>query len=208
MHEVSGSSGAEYTFKHALTHAVAYDSMLMRHRRTLHGHVMAAIEEKLPDRLEEFTERLADHALRGEVWDKAALYCAEGRAAGQSRSAHRAATVFFRHALDAVARLPAEPQVVNQAIDIRLGLRVALAAAGDLEQVRRYLQEAEALARSIGDERRLMPIVISRSTILNNLGDLDEAMRGRAGRTRVRRAVRGRGLPHKLGFRAGPGVLE
>jgi class 3 adenylate cyclase/tetratricopeptide (TPR) repeat protein len=175
LHEVRGSSGAEYTFKHALTHAVAYDSMLMRHRRALHGQVMAAIGEKFPDRMEEFTERLADHALRGEVWEQAALYSLKAGQRANHRSAHRAATVFFRHALDAVAHLPAEPQVVNQAIDIRLGLRVALAAAGDLEQVRHYLQEAEALARSIDDERRLMPIVISRSTILNNLGDLDEA---------------------------------
>jgi class 3 adenylate cyclase/tetratricopeptide (TPR) repeat protein len=183
MHEVTGSSGAEYTFKHALTHSVAYDSMLMRHRRTLHAHVMAAIEDKFADRLDEFTERLADHALRGEVWDKAALYAQKAGQRANQRSAHRAATVFFRHALDAVSRLPSEPQVLNRAIDIRLGLRVALAATGDLGQVRRYLQEAEALARSVGDERRLMPIVISRSTILINLGDLADALEaGQEGR--------------------------
>ena len=170
MHEVSGSSGAEYTFKHALTHAVTYDSMLMRRRRTLHGDVMAAIEDKFHDRLEEFTERLADHALRGEVWEKAALYSLKAGQRANHRSAHRAAAVFFRHALDAAAHLPAEPQFVHQAIDIRLGLRVALAATGDLEQVRHYLQEAEALAQSIGDERRLMPIVISRSTSTQSRG--------------------------------------
>jgi tetratricopeptide (TPR) repeat protein len=177
MHEVRGSSGAEYTFKHALTHGVAYDSMLMRHRRKLHGQVMAAIKERFSDRIEEFTDRLADHALRGELWEEAAFYSLKAGQRANHRSAHRAATVFFRHALDAVAHLPADPQLVNQAIDIRLGLRVALGATGDFEQVRHYLQEAEALARSIDDERRLMPIVISRSTILNNLGDLDEAIR-------------------------------
>ena len=176
MHEVRGSSGTEYTFKHALTHNVAYDSMLMKHRRKLHGQVMAAIGEKFSDRIEEFTERLADHALRGELWEEAALYSLKAGQRANHRSAHRAAAVFFRHALDAVSHLPAEPKVVHQAIDIRLGLRVALAATGDLEQVRHYLEEAEALARSIDDERRLMPIVISRATILNNLGGLDEAI--------------------------------
>jgi class 3 adenylate cyclase/tetratricopeptide (TPR) repeat protein len=176
MHEVRGSSGAEYTFKHALTHAVAYDSMLMRHRRKLHGQVMAAIGERFADRIDEFTERLADHALRGELWEEAALYSLKAGQRANHRSAHRAATVFFRHALDAASHLPAGPKVVHQAIDIRLGLRVALAATGDLEQVRQYLEEAATLARSIDDERRLMPIVISRSTILNNLGGLDEAI--------------------------------
>jgi tetratricopeptide (TPR) repeat protein len=176
IYEVSGSSGAEYTFKHALTHAVAYDSMLMRHRRTLHSHVVLAIEEMMGDRLDEFTERLADHALRGEIWDKAALYSLKAGQRANHRSAHQAATVFLRHALDAVAHLPPEPQAINQAIEIRLGLRVALVATGDLDQVRHYLQEAEALARSIDDERQVMPIVISRSIILNNLGDLNEAL--------------------------------
>jgi class 3 adenylate cyclase/tetratricopeptide (TPR) repeat protein len=190
LYEIAGASGAEYTFKHALTHAVAYDSMLMRHRRALHAKVMAAIEEHFPERLDEFTERLADHALRGETWGKAAAYCHKAGERANVRSAHGAATVFFERALDAAGRLPDRPDAVRQAIEIRLGLRVALAAAGDLERVRGLLQEAEALARSIGDERRLMPIVISRSTILNNLGELGEA---------VQAGLHGRALAERLG---------
>jgi class 3 adenylate cyclase/tetratricopeptide (TPR) repeat protein len=188
MHEVSGSSGSEYTFKHALTHAVAYDSMLLRHRRALHGQVIAAIEDKFADRIDEFTERLVDHAMRGEVWDKAVFYGVKAGQRANHRSAHRAAAMFFRGALEAVAQLPQDQAVVRQSINLRLGLRVALAATGDLEQVRRYLEEAEALASSIGDERLLMAIVISRSTILNNLGDLDDAVEtGLAGRALARR---------------------
>jgi class 3 adenylate cyclase/tetratricopeptide (TPR) repeat protein len=189
LHEVSGSLGAEYKFKHAFTHAVAYDGMLLRHRRELHRQVTGAIEEKLSERLEEFIERLADHALRGEVWDKATRYSLRAGQRANSRSAHHEAAVFFRHALDAVARLPPGTDVVNLGIDIRLGLRVALAASGDYNQVRQYLQEAEALAQSIGDERRLMSIIISRSIILYNLGDLDES---------VRAGLTGRGLAERF----------
>ncbi|MBL6458671.1 AAA family ATPase [Belnapia sp. T6] len=176
LYEVTESSGAEYTFKHALTHAVTYDSMLMRRRRALHGQVMCAIEENFPERIDEFTERLADHALRAAEWAKAAGYCCKAGHRANARSAHQAATTFFERALEAVHHLPAEREAVHLTIDVRLGLRIALAAAGDLEQVRKHLQEAEALARSIGDERRLMPAIISRSTILNNLGELDEAV--------------------------------
>ena len=193
LYEITGSSGAEYTFKHALTHAVTYDSMLMRHRRALHGSVLAAIEEHFPERLDEFTERLADHALRGEVWGKAAAYGAKAGERANGRSAHRAATVFLERALDAAGRLPGRPDAVRQAIEIRLGLRVALAAAGDLERVSGHLQEAEVLARSIGDERRLMPIVISRSIIMNNLGELGNA---------VQAGLHGRALAERLGDRS------
>src|SRR5262245_38597466 len=68
----------EYTFKHALTHEVAYGSLLLERRRGLHGRLVEALEVLAPERVGEGTsgrssdqvERLAHHALRGEVWDK------------------------------------------------------------------------------------------------------------------------------------------
>ena len=64
-----------YTFKHALTHEVAYSSLLQERRRVLHAHIVEALERLTPDRLAEQVERLAHHALHGEVWDKALAYC-------------------------------------------------------------------------------------------------------------------------------------
>ena len=34
----------EYTFKHALTHEVAYSSLLLERRRMLHARIVAALE--------------------------------------------------------------------------------------------------------------------------------------------------------------------
>jgi len=61
----------EYTFKHALTHEVAYGGLLQERRRALHARIVEALEALTGDRLAEQVERLAHHALRGEVWDKA-----------------------------------------------------------------------------------------------------------------------------------------
>jgi predicted ATPase len=63
----------EYTFKHALTHEVAYGSLLLERRRGLHAGIVAASERLYADRLSEQAERLAQHAVRGEVWDKAVV---------------------------------------------------------------------------------------------------------------------------------------
>jgi class 3 adenylate cyclase/tetratricopeptide (TPR) repeat protein len=63
-----------YTFKHALTHEVAYGSLLSPRRRALHERVLEAIERLYPDRLTEQADRLAHHAFRGEVWGKALRY--------------------------------------------------------------------------------------------------------------------------------------
>src|SRR5207247_8462767 len=65
----------EYTFKHALTHEVAYGSLLLEQRRVLHARIVAALEALAGDRVAEQVERLAHHAVRGEMWDKAMAYC-------------------------------------------------------------------------------------------------------------------------------------
>ena len=64
----------EYTFKHALTYEVAYGSLLHDRRRALHAKIVETIEALYPDRLMEHVERLAHHAVRGEVWEKAMKY--------------------------------------------------------------------------------------------------------------------------------------
>src|SRR5262249_5547488 len=62
----------EYTFKHALTHEVTYGGLLLGRRRVLHARILEAMEQLYGERLGEHVERLAHHALRGEVQEKAA----------------------------------------------------------------------------------------------------------------------------------------
>ncbi len=64
----------EYTFRHALTHEVAYASLLHERARALHAKVVQAIERLYPDRLAEHRDRLVHHAFRGEIWAKALAY--------------------------------------------------------------------------------------------------------------------------------------
>ena len=61
----------EYTFKHALTHEVAYASLLVERRQALHARVVEAIERAYPERLAENRARLLHHAFRAELWSKA-----------------------------------------------------------------------------------------------------------------------------------------
>src|SRR5207247_6921633 len=64
----------EYTFKHTLTHEVAYASLLHERRRTLHQSVLETLERRQPDQPSEEAERLARHAVGAEAWDKGAKY--------------------------------------------------------------------------------------------------------------------------------------
>jgi hypothetical protein len=64
----------EYSFKHALTHEVTYGGLLRERRRELHARIVEAIETLHRARLAEHAERLAQHALRGELREKAVGY--------------------------------------------------------------------------------------------------------------------------------------
>ena len=96
----------EYTFKHALTHEVAYSSVLQERRRVLHARIVEALEALAGERVAEQVERLAHHALRGEVWDKALAYCRQAGEKAMARSAHREAVGYFEQALSALPHLP------------------------------------------------------------------------------------------------------
>ena len=119
----------EYTFKHALTHEVAYGSLLQERRRALHARIVEAIERLSPDRLAEQVERLAHHALRGEVWEKAVAYLRQAGLRAMARAANREAVAYLEQALGALRRLPETRETTELTIDIRIDLRNALVPA-------------------------------------------------------------------------------
>jgi class 3 adenylate cyclase/tetratricopeptide (TPR) repeat protein len=166
----------EYTFKHALTQQVAYGSLLQERRRALHARIVEAIEALAGDRMAEQVERLAHHALRGEVWDKALAYCQQAGEKAMARSAHREAVGFFEQALGALPHLPERRATHEQAIDLRLALRSALWPSGDFARILVQLREAETLAVALDDPRRLGLVFAFLSTHFTFMGAYDQAI--------------------------------
>jgi class 3 adenylate cyclase/tetratricopeptide (TPR) repeat protein len=153
-----------YTFTHAITHDVAYGSLLSDRRRSLHARIVAAIEEFAPDRRGEHVERLAHHSLRGEVWAKAEGYLRQAATRAIGRGALAEAATYLEQAVDALDHLPRGAGTVEEAIDLRLGLRNALFALGQHERVFPHLEAAERLATESGDAGRLARVLRYLST--------------------------------------------
>jgi predicted ATPase len=166
----------EYTFKHALTHEVAYNSLLLERRRVLHARIVETLEKIAGDRVVEEVERLAHHALRGEVWDKALHYCQQAGEKAMAQSAHREAVGYFERALSAIQYLPETRDTHEQAIDLRLALRSALAPIGDYGRMLACLHEAEALAEALDDPRRLAHVLSFLSAHCNYIGAYAQAI--------------------------------
>jgi len=155
LYETSLFPDLEYTFKHALTHEVTYGSLLQDRRRTLHGRIVETIERLYPDRVSEHVERLAHHAFRSEAWGKAVTYLRQAGAKAFARSANREAVAYFEQALAALTHLPETRETQEQAIDLRFDLRNALFPLAEFGRIEGYLREAEILATTLDDQRRL-----------------------------------------------------
>ncbi len=149
----------EYTFKHALTQDVAYGSLLQERRRGLHAKIVEALERLHAERLANEVERLAHHALRGEVWDKALRYSRQAGAMAEARA------LFQRAAVHAHASPPDVQQAeacYQEALMLakersmrplqaycRLGLGTLYAKTGRREQAHAELSTAIDLYRAM-----------------------------------------------------------
>jgi len=165
----------EFTFKHALTHEVAYSGLLQERRRVLHGRIVAVLEALAAERLAEQVDRLAHHAVRSEVWDKAVTYCQQAGTRANDRAAFREAAAAFEQALLALAHLP-ENDTRVLAIELRLALGGPLLQLGEMRRCLALLGEADALARALDDGARLGWVLAQMAFILVLTGDLDGAL--------------------------------
>jgi class 3 adenylate cyclase/tetratricopeptide (TPR) repeat protein len=176
LYELHFAFETEYTFIHTLIQAVAYEGILRKHRRDLHARVLVAMENRFAGRVNEVIERLADHALRGELWDAAASYALSSGDRAIERWSWREAIAFFEKAIAALANLPDGAERVKRSIEARLRLRVALPAAADLPRWIQILDEARELAGTISDSLRLAEIDTSRCIALTKMGLLNRAI--------------------------------
>jgi class 3 adenylate cyclase/tetratricopeptide (TPR) repeat protein len=122
IYEKAAYPELEYMFKHALTHDVAYESVLVQRRKALHRVVGAAIEELYADRLAEQFEALAHHFALGEDWERALEYHERASERAADTFANHSAAEHCRQALEIAERLgDAVPPERRRELEERLG---------------------------------------------------------------------------------------
>ncbi|MBI3029847.1 MAG: AAA family ATPase [Candidatus Rokubacteria bacterium] len=137
-----------YMFKHALTHEVAYNSLLVQRRKELHRIVGLAIEELYADRLIEHYEVLAHHFSKAEDWSKALEYLIKAGDKAAAAFANREAIGLYEQAL---ALAPEEDS--KQRADILKALASVASHSGDWNTSLQYAESGLALYEKVGDRR-------------------------------------------------------
>jgi class 3 adenylate cyclase/tetratricopeptide (TPR) repeat protein len=166
----------EYSFTHALTYEVTYGGLLQERRRELHARIVDAIETLHRDRLGEQIERLAHHAVRGELREKAVHYLRQAGLKAAARSALQDALASFEQALGVLKAVPESQSTLEQAFEICLELRPVLIQLGEVRQVLERLREAETLAERLNDDRRRGRVCAFMANVQSLLGEHDEAV--------------------------------
>jgi class 3 adenylate cyclase len=96
----------EYTFKHALTHDVAYNSILTERRKILHEQIAGAIDALWHDHLDDHVAELAHHYGSSGNAERAVEYLTLAAKQATKRAAYGEALNLSRGALDKLTELP------------------------------------------------------------------------------------------------------
>jgi len=138
---------AEYGFRHAITQEVAYESLTLRTRETLHESVGAYIEQAYPDRLAQHVDTLAYHWGRTRRRDKQRIWFRAAADAARAAFANEAAVAYYRRLLP----LLPEPEVGGVLLD----LGGVWHLVGRWSEAEGAYRRAMAIARAAGDRSLL-----------------------------------------------------
>jgi predicted ATPase/class 3 adenylate cyclase len=167
----------EYVFKHALTHEVAYGSLLIERRKVLHERVGQAIESLFENRLEDHLTELARHYSGSDNISKATEYLERAGQQALRRAAYTNALSSFNAAIQLLDRL------VDNAERIRRELRLQIAIAPVLimvegwaaPEVERAYARARELCERVGDGSKLFPTLLGTWIVHLIRGELEKA---------------------------------
>jgi tetratricopeptide (TPR) repeat protein len=142
-----------FMFKHALTHDVAYNSMLTSKRKVIHALTGEVIEKIYSTRLEEHYEILAHHYEQGEVWDKAIKYLVLSGKKALSNMANPSARTFFKKVID-IRRQKDVTLLPELEYEIYQGKGNTEFNMGHYDVAEKDFFKAKEIAKEIGDKNK------------------------------------------------------
>src|SRR5208282_4411924 len=172
IYEQPAVGDIEYTFKHALTHEVAYNSVLIERRKALHERIAAAMESLYRERLDDHLGELAHHYARSANIEKALEYLSLAGRQAHRRLAHTEAIVHLSAALQLLKSLPEGEERDRREVSLQLTFAEAAAAARGPadDEVGAALLRARELCTRLGDTRRLFPALLGLKFFYNFKG--------------------------------------
>jgi class 3 adenylate cyclase/tetratricopeptide (TPR) repeat protein/ribosomal protein L40E len=128
IYEQPAVGDVEYSFKHALTQDVAYNSVLIERRKSLHERIGAALESIYADSLDDHIAELAHHYARSGNPAKGAQYCLLAVEQFSDRGSNAEAVARMEAGLELLQKLPDDDRRAELELDLRIAGSYALRA--------------------------------------------------------------------------------
>jgi predicted ATPase/class 3 adenylate cyclase len=163
----------EYTFKHALTQQVAYQSLLTSTRQHVHQKIAQVLEERFPETAETQPELLAHHYTQAGLHVQAADYWQQAGQRASECSAYVEAIAHLRHGLEVLQTLPETAARAQQELSLHLALAAALTATKGYAapEVGQAYTRARDLCRQIGETPQLFVVLAGLRLFYLNRGE-------------------------------------
>jgi tetratricopeptide (TPR) repeat protein len=177
IYEQPATGDIEYVFKHALTQEVAYNSLLIEHRKALHERAGTAMEALFAQRLDDYVAELAHHYDRAGNVRKAVEYIGRAGARAAAQVAHTEAIGYLTRAVELVGRLPDDAERAQRELELQLALSASLhVARGPATPERETaLLRAQELCEQLGESTRLIEVLLGLSVQQVSRGELSAA---------------------------------
>jgi class 3 adenylate cyclase/tetratricopeptide (TPR) repeat protein len=151
---VATSEGVSYQFKHALIRDSAYGILMKRDRQDLHRRTADILRHQFPGICDAEPQLLAYHFTESGAYDQAVpLWMLAGQRMAEN-AAHAEAVAHFQRALQLMKSQPESAGDPTSELQIHTGIAISLSASRgySVPEVREALDNAELLARTIGDD--------------------------------------------------------
>ena len=177
IYEQPAVGNTEYTFKHALTQEVAYNSVLGERRRQLHERIGLAIESLYADTLDDHLSTLAHHFSRSADSDRAVTFLAAAGRQLLARYAYAEAQKQLHEGLQHLAKLPESSQRDTRELALVAPLADAMWVSLGLQapETVEILQRAAILAEKTGNLVELIKLSNLRRVQLLLKGEFADA---------------------------------
>jgi tetratricopeptide (TPR) repeat protein len=158
IYEQPAVGDIEYSFKHALTQEVAYNSVLMERRKLLHERIGGALETLYVSSLDDHLAELAHHYARSGNPDKAVLYLTRAAQQALNRSAFAEAQVQLQQGLEWIEKLPEAPDRDARELELAslLGQVLTVTRGFVAPEMRAVAERARDLAEKSGNLAQLV----------------------------------------------------
>jgi len=162
IYEQPAVGDVEYTFKHALTHDVAYNSVLIERRKLLHERIGSAMEASFPQSIDDHLSQLAYHYGRSANVRKALDYLRLAGRQAHQRLAHGEAIAHLNAALQLLKSLPEDDEHRREEASLQITFAEAAAAARGLadDEMGAAFARARDLCTQLGETRRTFRVLL------------------------------------------------